>query len=208
MLFQPLLVLLFIFSEEDLTFGSYQPTLGSTPEGRQSRRQSVRCVHLPVSDSEIRNFSFLTLLILIRFSTEDVSASTPERRPKPSSSRHRNSLDWLGFAANEEQNNLEDDSKETRVSAESQKASSLPFLERKSPSTGIQNTSVTKRTDTQSDAKPEVSRDQKKKEEEEEDWLTQRKKTTPSASNEAAKPSKQEDLSGFQERVDLDWDFR
>ncbi|XP_020561069.1 fas-binding factor 1 isoform X2 [Oryzias latipes] len=172
-----------IVREEDLTFGSYQPTLGSTPEGRQSRRQSVR------------------------FSTEDVSASTPERRPKPSSSRHRNSLDWLGFAANEEQNNLEDDSKETRVSAESQKASSLPFLERKSPSTGIQNTSVTKRTDTQSDAKPEVSRDQKKKEEEEEDWLTQRKKTTPSASNEAAKPSKQEDLSGFQERVDLDWDF-
>uniref|UniRef100_A0A672YC11 Fas-binding factor 1 C-terminal domain-containing protein n=1 Tax=Sphaeramia orbicularis TaxID=375764 RepID=A0A672YC11_9TELE len=26
--------------EDDLTFGSYQPTLGSTPEGRQSRRQS------------------------------------------------------------------------------------------------------------------------------------------------------------------------
>uniref|UniRef100_A0A3P9KQI2 Fas-binding factor 1 C-terminal domain-containing protein n=1 Tax=Oryzias latipes TaxID=8090 RepID=A0A3P9KQI2_ORYLA len=170
-----------IVREEDLTFGSYQPTLGSTPEGRQSRRQSVR------------------------FSTEDVGASTPERRPKPSSSRHRNSLDWLGFAANDELNNLEDDSKETRVSAESQKAS-LPFLERKSPSTGIQNTSVTTRTDTQSDAKPEVSRDQKKKEEEEVDWLTQRKKTTPSASNEAAKPSKQEDLSGFQERVDLDWD--
>ncbi|KAA8584917.1 hypothetical protein FQN60_003611, partial [Etheostoma spectabile] len=28
--------------EGDLTFGSYQPTLGSTPEGRQSRRPSVR----------------------------------------------------------------------------------------------------------------------------------------------------------------------
>ncbi|MEQ2170191.1 hypothetical protein GOODEAATRI_032787, partial [Goodea atripinnis] len=32
------------FVEDDFTFGSYQPTMVSTPEGRQSRRQSVRCL--------------------------------------------------------------------------------------------------------------------------------------------------------------------
>ncbi len=31
-----------LMDDEDFTFGSYQPTMGSTPEGRQSRRQSVR----------------------------------------------------------------------------------------------------------------------------------------------------------------------
>ncbi|KAF6723450.1 Fas-binding factor 1-like [Oryzias melastigma] len=162
--------------EEDLTFGSYQPTLGSTPEGRQSRRQSVR------------------------FSTEDVSASTPERRAKPASIRHRNSLDWLGFTANDELSYPEDDSKEpTRVSAESQKSSSsaLPFLERKSPSTGSQTT--------KSDTQAEVFRNQKK-EEEEEDWLTpSKKKKTPSVSNEAAE---MEDSSGFQERLELDFSHK
>ncbi|XP_046699669.1 LOW QUALITY PROTEIN: fas-binding factor 1 homolog [Silurus meridionalis] len=49
-----------LFGDEDLTFGSYQPTLGSTPEGRTSRRHSVR------------------------FSTEDVSSSSPERKPTSS----------------------------------------------------------------------------------------------------------------------------
>ena len=36
--------------EDELGFGSYQPTLGSAPEGRQSRRQSVRWGPLPGAD--------------------------------------------------------------------------------------------------------------------------------------------------------------
>ncbi|CAL1588963.1 unnamed protein product [Knipowitschia caucasica] len=60
--------------EDELTFGSYQPTLVSTPEGRQSRRQSVR------------------------FSTEDVSIPASEKKPKPSTpTRQRASADWLGL---------------------------------------------------------------------------------------------------------------
>ncbi|KAJ8250884.1 hypothetical protein GJAV_G00214340 [Gymnothorax javanicus] len=66
--------------EDDLIFGSYQPTLSSSVEGRQSRRQSVR------------------------FSTEDISILSPERkRPSaaaapPSSVRSgRSAADWLGL---------------------------------------------------------------------------------------------------------------
>lgn len=39
-----LLLILELVPQDDLTFGTYQPTLASAPEGRQSRRQSVRCV--------------------------------------------------------------------------------------------------------------------------------------------------------------------
>lgn len=39
-----LLLILEPLPQDDLTFGTYQPTLASVPEGRQSRRQSVRCV--------------------------------------------------------------------------------------------------------------------------------------------------------------------
>ncbi|XP_059900041.1 fas-binding factor 1 homolog isoform X1 [Gadus macrocephalus] len=96
--------------EDDLGFGSYQPTLGSAPEGRQSRRQSVR------------------------FSTEDISSSTLERKAKPSAkpttpnpapttpnpaptttnpatspSRARSSSDWLGLKPSDELTFLDDD---------------------------------------------------------------------------------------------------
>ncbi|CAL8270723.1 unnamed protein product [Lota lota] len=96
--------------EEDLGFGSYQPTLGSAPEGRQSRRHSVR------------------------FSTEDISNSTLERKlkpsatpttpnpapnalnpapnalnPAPSTSRARSSADWLGLKPSDELTFLDDD---------------------------------------------------------------------------------------------------
>ncbi|KAM6957748.1 fas-binding factor 1 homolog [Aplochiton taeniatus] len=75
--------------EEDLTFGSYQPTLASPIEGRQSRRQSVR------------------------FSTEDLSASSPEKKPKrttpatAASPRPRGSADWLGLKIDDEGDNTE-----------------------------------------------------------------------------------------------------
>uniref|UniRef100_A0A8C7GA34 Fas binding factor 1 n=1 Tax=Oncorhynchus kisutch TaxID=8019 RepID=A0A8C7GA34_ONCKI len=73
------------FLEEDLTFGSYQPTLVTTPEGRHSRRQSVR------------------------FSTEDNSASSPEKKPKPitpttlTPTFPRPAADWLGLSQDDEE---------------------------------------------------------------------------------------------------------
>ncbi|XP_063080310.1 fas-binding factor 1 homolog isoform X2 [Engraulis encrasicolus] len=71
-----------VIGEDDFTFGSYQPTLAGSAEGRQSRRQSVR------------------------FSTEDISSSSPERRSKPStpatptsaSRANRSTADWLGLS--------------------------------------------------------------------------------------------------------------
>nr|XP_046271884.1 fas-binding factor 1 homolog isoform X4 [Scatophagus argus] len=175
--------------EDDLTFGSYQPTLVSTPEGRQSRRQSVR------------------------FSTEDVSSSTPEKKHKPitpSSSRQRNSADWLGLKSNDDLTFLEGDIKETKTS-ESPKAPSSPSLERRTSLTGSHSTSaaavdtpaptdhVSKQT------KPEVCKSQKG-EEEEDDWLAgalSRKKAL-SVSNSEAKTSKQGDSLGLGQEVDLE----
>ncbi|XP_039978340.1 fas-binding factor 1 homolog isoform X2 [Xiphias gladius] len=178
--------------EDDLKFGSYQPTLGSMPEGRQSRRQSVR------------------------FSTEDVSALTPEKKPKPTtvtSTRHRNSADWLGLKTNDDNTFLEDETKDTETSTVSPKAPSSPFLERKPSLTGSHTTSAAKmaaETPAQTvniakQTKPEVSKIQKKQEEED-DWLAgalSRKKGL-SASNSEAKKSKLEDSLGLGEEVDLD----
>ncbi|XP_070778989.1 fas-binding factor 1 homolog [Enoplosus armatus] len=173
--------------EDDLTFGTYQPTLVSTPEGRQSRRQSVR------------------------FSTEDVSLSTPERKPKPTtptSTQHRNSADWLGLKTNDDHTFLDGDAKETKISTESPKAPSSPSLERTPSLTATQATSaagdnIPKLT------KPEVSKSQKREEEEEEegaDWLAgalSRKKAL-TVSHTEAKTSKQEDSLGLGEEVDLE----
>ncbi|KAG7243737.1 hypothetical protein INR49_011294 [Caranx melampygus] len=179
--------------EDDLTFGSYQPTLGSTPEGRQSRRQSVR------------------------FSTEDVSASTPEKKPKPTtptSTRHRNSADWLGLKTNDDSVFLENETKETKTSAESPQVPSSPLLERKSSLTGSHATSAAKMpaetpapTVNIAKPKPEVSTVQKKEaEEDEDDWLAGAlsRKKAQSASKSEAKKSKQEDSLGLGEEVDLE----
>ncbi|KAK7939680.1 hypothetical protein WMY93_003006 [Mugilogobius chulae] len=84
--------------DDDLTFGSYQPTV-SVPEGRQSRRQSVR------------------------FSTEDVSISNLDKKTKPSTpTRQRASADWLGLKSNDD--HVEDHGDQSK----SEKASSNPPL--------------------------------------------------------------------------------
>ncbi|XP_013907039.1 PREDICTED: fas-binding factor 1-like, partial [Thamnophis sirtalis] len=63
---------------DDFTFGAYQPTIASTPEGRKSRQQSVR------------------------FSSENLSDLKTEQRSKPSPSAsnspvRRTGADWLGL---------------------------------------------------------------------------------------------------------------
>uniref|UniRef100_A0A667X434 Fas-binding factor 1 C-terminal domain-containing protein n=1 Tax=Myripristis murdjan TaxID=586833 RepID=A0A667X434_9TELE len=163
--------------EDDLTFGSYQPTLSSTPEGRQSRRQSVR------------------------FSKEDVSASSPEKKPKsaipatpttPTSTRPRSSADWLGLKTNDEYNYLEDETKEQKTP----KTPSSAVEERGPSLTGTPENKV---------PMPEVPKSQKK-DEEEDDWLTgvlSRKKGLV-ASNSEARRAKQEDSLGLGEEMNLE----
>ncbi|XP_077413017.1 fas-binding factor 1 homolog isoform X2 [Vanacampus margaritifer] len=169
--------------EDDLKFGSYQPTVGDTASGHQSRRQSIR------------------------FPTEDVSVSTPEKKPPiaPASTRSRNPADWLCLKANDEHSYLEDDIKEKKTSTESPKSPS-PLLERKRSLSGEQNLSAAKMevnaslsTDTKA-AKPEAIKSQKK----EDDWLAgalSRKKSF-SGSNFDAKILNQEQSLGLGEEVD------
>ncbi|XP_067333192.1 fas-binding factor 1 homolog isoform X1 [Channa argus] len=179
--------------EEDLTFGSYQPTLGSMPEGRQSRRQSVR------------------------FSTEDVSISTPEKKLKPTtptSTRHRNSADWLGLKANNGDAFLENVANETKTPAESPTVPSSPLVERKAsisdspateaaklaPETPAPILSVARQN------KSKASQSQKKVEEDEDDWLAgalNRKKTL-SLSNPTDKAPKQEESLGLGGEFDVE----
>ncbi|KAK5914292.1 hypothetical protein CgunFtcFv8_008746 [Champsocephalus gunnari] len=177
--------------EEDLAFGSYQPTLGSTPEARQSRRHSVR------------------------FSTEDVSPSTPEKKPKPStpiSTRQRPSADWLGLKTNDDQMFVEDEAKETST-ASPIPPSSPSLLEKRPSLTGSNATLAAKvAADTPTvpatvakQTQPEVSKSQLK-EEEEDDWLAgalSRKKGL-SVTHSEAKTSKQEESLGLGGEVDLE----
>ncbi|XP_066560326.1 fas-binding factor 1 homolog [Amia ocellicauda] len=177
--------------EDDFTFGAYQPTMASTPEGRQSRRQSVR------------------------FSTEDVSGLSPDRRSKPStlattpgSARAgKTAADWLGLKQEEEEPEEE------------------PFPTPPSPSPGIKPPasrppSGVKTTDlpapapshsssaakaSQSASRPGVSITQ----EEEEDWLAgalTRKRSQGAAREERKeeKSSAQQEHLGLGEEVDLD----
>ncbi|XP_063760963.1 fas-binding factor 1 homolog isoform X3 [Eleginops maclovinus] len=167
--------------EEDFTFGSYQPTLGATPETRQSRRHSVR------------------------FSTEDVSPSTPEKKPKPStpiSTRHRASADWLGLKTNDEHNFPEDDAKDTPT--DSPKRPSSPLLEKRHSLTGSNFTSAVKvaaETPTVPAAITKHTQPSQQREEEQDDWLAgalSRKKSL-SVTHSEAKTSKQEESSGLGE---------
>lgn len=147
--------------------------------------------------------------LIIRFSTEDVSASSPEKKSKPTTptpTRHRSSADWLGLKANNDNALLEDDAKETKTSAESPKAPSSPLLERKSSLTSSHATAAAKvAADTPAptvniskQSNTEASKSQKK-DDEESDWLAgalSRKKALP---NSEAKTSKQEDSFDLRE---------
>ncbi|XP_035381422.1 fas-binding factor 1 homolog isoform X6 [Electrophorus electricus] len=95
-------------SEEDFTFGLYQPTVGSAPEGHQSRRQSVR------------------------FSMEDVSSPSPEHRPKPSVQAGRAASDWLGLKKEDEEGQTHG-AKEPAGVPESQKPPPSPPRGRAAP---------------------------------------------------------------------------
>uniref|UniRef100_A0A3B5AP27 Fas-binding factor 1 C-terminal domain-containing protein n=1 Tax=Stegastes partitus TaxID=144197 RepID=A0A3B5AP27_9TELE len=173
--------------EDDLTFTAYQPTVGSTPEGRHSRRQSV-----------------------------SASTPEKKPKPTtPTATRRQNSTDWLGLKPNDEPNYLEDGRKETKVSAESPKAPSSPVLERKPSLTSSHTTSAAKmaadspvpRDSITKQTKSEVSKSQRK-EEEEDDWLAGALSRKKALSNTEATTLKQEDSSDLKEKVDLESNVR
>ncbi|XP_038836444.1 fas-binding factor 1 homolog isoform X4 [Salvelinus namaycush] len=173
------------FLEEDLTFGSYQPTLVTTPEGRHSRRQSVR------------------------FSTEDNSASSPEKKPKPitpttlTPTFPRPAADWLGLSQDDDEQEEEPPPVPEPLKTPSSSVGSKPSSSGNripQPSTETPNTSF-------KSPKPvgpsvEFSASQK----DEEDWLSgalSRKKTQSSTQSEE-KRTTQEDFLGFGDEVDLE----
>ncbi|KAM9472591.1 fas-binding factor 1 homolog isoform 36-T36 [Salvelinus alpinus] len=173
------------FLEEDLTFGSYQPTLVTTPEGRHSRRQSVR------------------------FSTEDNSASSPEKKPKPitpttlTPTFPRPAADWLGLSQDDDEQEEEPPPVPEPLKTPSSSVGSKPSSSGNripQPSTETPNTSF-------KSPKPvgpsvEVFASQK----DEEDWLSgalSRKKTQSSTQSEE-KRTTQEDFLEFGNEVDLE----
>ncbi|XP_029584004.1 fas-binding factor 1 isoform X1 [Salmo trutta] len=171
------------FLEEDLTFGSYQPTLVTTPEGRQSRRQSVR------------------------FSTEDNSASSPEKKPKPitpttlTPTFPRPAADWLGLSQDDEEEEKEEPPPvpEPLKTPSSSSVGSKPSLSGNripQPSTETPNTSFKSPKPVGPSA--EVSASQK----DEDDWLSgalSRKKTQSSTRSEEKRTTQEDevDLESF-----------
>ncbi|XP_051994501.1 fas-binding factor 1 homolog isoform X2 [Xyrauchen texanus] len=171
-----------LLDEEDFTFGSYQPTMGSTPEGRQSRRQSVR------------------------FSTEDVSAHSPEHKPKPSPRATRPRADWLGLKQDEEEEEEEEEQKmeeePKQTAKETQKPPTSPSIVPRKPSSHETPAELTA-----TPASPHTARRQTKRDEDkEDDWLAgalSRRKTQLISQSED-REGKQEDSLALGEEVDQD----
>ncbi|XP_057717583.1 fas-binding factor 1-like isoform X2 [Corythoichthys intestinalis] len=173
--------------EDDPTTVSYQPTVGETASGRHSRRQSIK------------------------FSTEDVSASTLEKKPPIATtpSRPRNPADWLCLKADDDQVHREEDTNERRTT-DSPK-SPTPLFEKKPSLTSDHNTSAAKvGVNASLLAEPKSLRSDptkiQKKEEDDNDWLTgalSRKKSFTGSSFDA-KISNQEQALGLGEEVDLE----
>ncbi|XP_051572557.1 fas-binding factor 1 homolog isoform X6 [Myxocyprinus asiaticus] len=166
-----------LLDEEDFTFGSYQPTMGSTPEGRQSRRQSVR------------------------FSTEDVSSHSPEHKPKPSTRATRPRSDWLGLKQDEEEEEeqkMEEEPKQT--AKETLKPPTSPSIGPRKPSSHETPAELTP-------SSPHTARRQMKRDDDkEDDWLAgalSRKKAQLISQSED-REGKQEDSLALGEEVDQD----
>ncbi|KAM9434417.1 fas-binding factor 1 homolog isoform 2-T2 [Clarias gariepinus] len=178
------------FGDEDLTFGSYQPTLGSTPEGRTSRRHSVR------------------------FSTEDVSSPSPERKPTTSTMTStrpgRTTSDWLGLKQDEDEAEQKEEPKQQKK--ESTEASDrLKTLS--SPShVGGNASRVTLKPTEEFRARPDSagisttiapkSELKKKGGEEQDDWLAGALSKKKALVEERGK--RQEESLGLGEEIDLD----
>uniref|UniRef100_A0A673LHP4 Fas-binding factor 1 C-terminal domain-containing protein n=1 Tax=Sinocyclocheilus rhinocerous TaxID=307959 RepID=A0A673LHP4_9TELE len=169
-----------LMDEEDFTFGSYQPTMGSTPEGRQSRRQSVR------------------------FSTEDVSVHSPEHKPKPSTRAARPRSDWLGLKQDEEEQKMKEEPK--HLEPETLKPPASPSTEARKETPALKTADPPAAPSSPKTISKPVKRD----EDEEDDWLTGAlsRKKTQSVSQSEERERKQDVSSGLGEEVDVFLSFR
>lgn len=142
---------------------------------------------------------------VLRFSTEDVSLSSPEKKPRHTSSRHRNSADWLGLKTDDDGQTF----LENKTTAEPAKTPSSPLTDRRALSGSPAVYAVKKTTDTpvlsdetQKQTTQEVSKSQRRGEEED-DWLvgalSRRKALTGSQSE--AKTTKREDSLSLEEET-------
>uniref|UniRef100_A0A8C2JVX1 Fas binding factor 1 n=1 Tax=Cyprinus carpio TaxID=7962 RepID=A0A8C2JVX1_CYPCA len=162
-----------LMDEEDFTFGSYQPTMGSTPEGRQSRRQSVR------------------------FSTEDVSVHSPEHKPKPSARAVRPRSDWLGLKQDEEEQKTKEEPKQSAPETLKPPASPSTAARKETPALNTADPPGAP------SSPKTISKPVKRDEDEEDDWLAGAlsRKKTQSVSQSEDRERKQEVSSG--EEVDV-----
>ncbi|KTF83528.1 hypothetical protein cypCar_00023598 [Cyprinus carpio] len=164
-----------LMDEEDFTFGSYQPTMGSTPEGRQSRRQSVR------------------------FSTEDVSVHSPEHKPKPSTRAARPRSDWLGLKQDEEEQKMKEEPKQSAPETLKPPASPSTAARKETPALNTADPPGAP------SSPKTLSKPVKRDEDEEDDWLAGAlsRKKTQSVSQSEDRERKQEVSSGLGEEVDV-----
>ncbi|XP_067403942.1 fas-binding factor 1 isoform X1 [Emydura macquarii macquarii] len=141
------------WGNEDFTFGAYQPTLASTPEGRQSRRQSVR------------------------FSAENINELKTDQRSKPTTPTttspmrvSKTGADWLGlkdedFLNLDPPSPVKDAAKGSPVAAPLGRPSSPSATKRPSPASQL--LSGTKSAAEEAAAKPRP-----REEEEDDNWLS------------------------------------
>ncbi|KAL1278940.1 hypothetical protein QQF64_025613, partial [Cirrhinus molitorella] len=169
-----------LMDEEDFMFGSYQPTMGSTPEGRQSRRQSVR------------------------FSTEDVSVHSPEHKPKLSTRATRPRSDWLGLKHDEEEQKIKEEPKQSAPETLRPPASPSTAARKETPALKTATTDAPAAPLSPKTISKPVRRD----EDEEDDWLAgalSRKKTQPVSQSEDREKKQEVSLvsSDLGEEVDV-----
>lgn len=124
----------------------------------------------------------------VRFSTEDVSAHSPEHKPKPSSRAARPRSDWLGLKQEEEEEQMKEEPKQARQPVpEALKTPASPILPVREDPPPAPSSPKT------------ISRD------EDQDWLSgalSRRKTQPVSQSEE-RERKQEVTSGPAEEVDM-----
>ncbi|XP_043946441.1 fas-binding factor 1 isoform X2 [Protopterus annectens] len=181
-------------AEDDFAYGAYQPTMTSTPEGRQSRRQSVR------------------------FSMEDVSDLVPDQKSKPStpttprSARaNKSGADWLGLKGDDlTESTIHLPSKESTkmsgtlpndVPSSPSLAKKPPLPSRPSSGVNLEGEATVKSKPNQSGSTTEtpVTR-------EEDDWLVGAlaRKKTQVAGKANEKKTSSEDFLDLGDEVDLD----
>ncbi|XP_018612701.1 fas-binding factor 1 isoform X1 [Scleropages formosus] len=210
-----------IDGEDDITFGSYQPTITLTPEGRQSRRQSVRfsteedCQSLERKPKTASPSTKRTSKPPTDWSGLKQDSQSVQPKPKqasPSGARpNKPAADWLGLMQDEEEVDYEQpvsahDGQVPVLSlapsqADKQSAPSSQATPGGPPRTQSVNTKPSSPQVTPSWPRPESSTSR-----ESEDWLSEAltRKKTLSVSKTEERAAPHEDPQGLGQEVDIE----